>query len=544
MTKESPKPIEVHYNRPQLRSMCVMAQHERAIWSRGTGKSDGLIAPRVAHNVFAMPRSLGAFEARSFQQLFTRTLPPMIKGLERLGYRLERDYTVGERGPKAWKLPIMPPLKWQNAIHFRNGSAIAMISQQNAGSANGLSIDWLVADEGKFLKKEQHDEEVMPAMRAGQIEFRHLSCHQSTLIASDMPTTPSARWLLDEEEKMDVECIELILSTQLEISKLQRAIDAGGISAASAQVYRSRIRRLEAELNVLRIGTLYFSQANALDNLAVLGEGYIARQRQNLPEYIFLTSIMNQRPDRVEGGFYPNIDEVDTYVAPDASYITSAGIDLTKLEVEDCRKDGMLVPTLPLWMAPDFGASFNCVAIGQLFDKDFNVDNQLYVKHPGKIRDLARKVAAYYQYHGTRHIKLFFDHTMIGEDAQREYGFAVELQRELEALGWTVEMIYTGQAPGHHVKYTFWVRNIANPEPGTPRIRFNAENTEPTLLSMRLAGAKQTRRGFEKNKDDERNPNADQSETTHLSDAADLLLMGAFKHIGREIAGGVDTVFA
>jgi hypothetical protein len=252
---------------------------------------------------------------------------------------------------------------------------------------------------------------------------------------------------------------------------------------------------------------------------------------------------MNMRPDRVEGGFYPSIDELETYVAPDASYITGAGMDMEKLGVQDCRKDGMLVPTLPIWIGPDFGSSFNCLVIGQLFDTDLNVDNQVYVKHPGKIKDLARAFDTYYKPHGSRHIKLMYDHTMIGEDAQREYGFAEELRRELTALGWEVEMIYVGQAPGHHIKYTFWVRTIAGAEPGQPRVRFNEENCEPTLLSMRLAGAKQTKRGFEKNKDDERNPNADQAETTHLSDAADLLVMGAMKHIGSELAGGVDTLF-
>lgn len=536
-------PSKVHYNRPQLRSMAVMAQHEVAIWSRGTGKSDGLIAPRTAHNVFAMPRGMGAFVARSFQQLLTRTLPPWVRGMERMGYRLGRDYTMRERGPKHWELPLMPPIDWRNAIHFRNGSVAVMVSQQNPGSANGLSIDWIVGDEAKYLKRQQYEEELLPAMRGNLDRFGRLSAHQSTLLATDMPTTPQARWLLDKEQLMDQEAVDVILSIQAEVTKLQVALSEKRVSAASEKVYRSRINRLQRELNALRMGTLYVSYASAADNIEVLGERWLATQRQNLPDYLFRTSIMNMRPDRVEGGFYPSIDEVDTYIAPDAHYITSADNDLEKLQVQDCRKDGMLVPSLPLWLGPDFGSSFNCIVVGQLFDGNLNIDNQVYVKHPGKIRDLAKAFHEYYAPFPSRQIKLLFDHTMIGEDAQREYGFAEELRRELTALGWDVDMVYCGQAPRHDVKYTFWARAIAKADPNIPTIRFNEENAEPTLLSMRLAGAKQTRRGFEKDKDAERNPNSDQSETTHLSDACDLLAMGVTKHIGNEVYGGVDTLF-
>lgn len=543
----TPEQSKVHYNRPQLRSMAIMAQHEVAIWARGTGKSDGLIAPRTRHNVIAMPRSLGVFVARSFQQLLTRTLPPWVRGMERLGLRMGKHYVVRERNKK-WPLPLMPPIDWHNAIHFANGTAIALASQQNAGSTNGLSIDWLVGDEAKYLKKLQYEDETLPAMRANRDVFGDLSrnpqsAHHSTLLATDMPTTPASRWLLDAELKVDEESVRYILDTQVEVSKLEQALASGRISGASAKVYYSRINQLQRRLNHARTGTTYFSMASAIDNLEVLGESYLARMRQNLPDHVFRTAVLNIRPDRVEGGFYPSIDEVETYVVDESSWVSAAGNDMDKLEVQDCRRDDMLVPTLPLWLGPDFGSSFNCLVIGQVFGEWLNIDNQLYVKHPKKIKDLARAFHVYYQYHGTRHLKLLYDHTMIGEDAQRDYGFAEELRRELTALGWEVEMIYVGQAPGHHVKYTFWVRAIARSDYRQLGVRFNEENCEPTLLSMRLAGAKQTRRGFEKDKSSERNPNSDQAETTHLSDACDLLAMGSMQHLGNEVAGGVDIVF-
>lgn len=535
--EQKAEPNIVHYNRPQLRSMAVMAQHEVAIWARGTGKSDGLIAPRVAHNAFAMPRSMGALVGRSFSQILTRTLPAMIRGLERMGYRLNRDYTVRERGPRSWDLPLFTPMDWHNFVHIRCGSALAFVSQQNPGSANGPSFDYAAGDEAKFLKKEQYEEELLPAMRGNRDRFGHLSCHQSTLLASDMPTTPSARWLLEKEHEVDHQCVQVILATQFEVTKLREALQGGQLAAGSVKVYESRIRNLQEELNLLRKGTTYFSMASALDNIEVLGKEYIARQKKLLPEYLFRTSILNIRPDRVEGGFYPWLDDdAHTYIPPPPAYLSNINNEKLAEGVNDCRKDGDLVQGIPIEMGPDFGSSFNCVVIGQLFDTQFSIINQLYVKHPKKIRDLARLVAHYYQHHTPHHAIVNYDHTMVGEDAVREFGFILEFKRELEELGWSVELRYIGQAPGHHEKYVFWGRIAAHADPSLPVVKWNGDNCEPTLLAMRLAEAKQNRRGFEKDKSPERDPNADQAETTHLTDACDLLVIGRMLSLGSSTA--------
>lgn len=537
---EETKPV--YYNRPQLVADAVDAQHELAIWARGTGKSDGRIAMRLNRCRTAMPQALGAMVARSFQQILTRTLPATVRGLGRLGLVYGQDFTVRERGPRKWPLPIMPPLKWDTTVHFSDGFALALVSQQNPGSANGLSIDCSVGDEAKYLKRVQYEEEFLPAMRGNRDRFGHSSYHQSTLLCTDMPTTPEARWLLDKEAEMDPKLIEVILAHQLEISKRRQAIASGSLSAASVRVYESEIRTHTAIINDLRRGTFYFSMASALDNIDVLGKGYLVRMKQVLPDYLYRTSILNMRPDRVEGGFYPDLTDAHTYVPDESSFVANAGKDYLsgQTEFDDCRKDADLVKGLPLDIAPDFGSSFNCLAVGQLFDLDFNILNQVFVKHPLKIHHLADRFHQYYQWHTPKHVVLHCDHTMVGEDAVREYGFILELKRQLEARGWTVTLHYIGQAPGHHEKYVFWGRRFAHADAHLPRVRFNALNCEPLLLSMRLAGAKQNRKGFEKDKDDERNASADQAETTHLSDACDLLVIGRFLSLGGVTRG--DTV--
>lgn len=536
----------VHYNKKQLVAMTIMAQHVRAIWGRGTGKSDGLIAPFIQNNIVSMPRSMGAIEGRSFAQVLTRTLPPVVRGLERLGLKLNRDFVVREKPLKNWERPLFTPLDWHNAIAFRNGSGAILVSQQNPGSANGPSLDWVVADEAKFLKKEQHDEELVPAMRGNGSLFGHLSCHQSTLMATDMPTSPSQRWILDEERLMDQPTIDLILDTQRRIGDKKAAIASGHLAESTVRTYRSEINSLMRELNAFRTGTVYFTMASAFDNIEVLGKPYIERMRMLLPDYLFRTSVANLRPDRVEGGFYPWLDdELHGYFPGESQYVYQAGNELfTDAPLNDCRRDGDLVSGLPIEIAPDFGSTFNCLVVGQLFKDEFNILNQVYVKYPSKIRHLALAFDRYYKYHTPRRYRLYFDHTMVGEDAMREYGFIVELKRELAALGWDGEDVYVGQAPHHHDKYVMWERVSKNADPRLPRVRFNMLNCQPLMLAMRLAGAKQTSKGFEKDKSAERDPNADQSETTHLTDAADLLVGGRLLTLSSSrSAGSADALF-
>lgn len=545
MIDQQSRTKRVHYHKKQLMAMIIMAQHVRAVWGRGAGKSDGLIAPFMRNNIVSMPRSMGAIEGRSFAQILTRTLPPVVRGLERQGLRLNRDYVVREKPLRGWERPLFSPLDWHNAIAFRNGSGAILVSQQNPGSANGPSLDWVVADEAKFLKKEQHDEELVPAMRGNIDRFGHLSCHQSTLMATDMPTSPSQRWILEEEQMMDPKVIQLILDTQVKIQQLQRAIAGGGLAAGSVKVYQSNIRKLQNELNAFRTGTVYFTMASAFDNVEVLGRAYIERMRMLLPDYLFRTSVANIRPDRVEGGFYPWLDDdLHTYFPGESQYVYQAGNELfTGEDLNDCRRDGDLVPGLPIEIAPDFGSSFNCLVSGQLVEKEFNIFNQLFVKYPSKIRHLAQAFARYYKYHTPHRYRLYYDHTMIGEDAMREFGFIVELIRELKALGWDGEAVYVGQAPHHHQKYVMWGRVSTNADPNLPTVKFNAINCQPLLLAMRLAPAKQTRLGFEKDKTAERDPNADQSETTHLTDACDLLVGGRLLTLGSSSSGSADALF-
>jgi hypothetical protein len=300
---------------------------------------------------------------------------------------------------------------------------------------------------------------------------------------------------------------------------------------------------MESELDLWRKGTYHFSMADVYENIHVLGMEYVARMKRSLPDYIFRTSVLNKRLDRVEGGFYPDLSDEHCYVAPEGSRLSAAdSVMLMDGDWDSCEKDGDLIPGVMLEMAPDFGSSFNCVQVSQLIDWELNFLNQFYVKHPQKIKHVAIAFDKYYKTHKPKTVRLHFDHTMVGEDASREMAYWKELRYHLEKLGWTVIPNYIGQAWGHELRYILWGK-LFERDPEFPKVQFNHVNMEPTLLAMRLAGARTTKKGFEKDKRPEQKDNVDQAEATHLTDAADLMVVGVILAIGSRVSGGVDILY-
>lgn len=510
----------VHFNKKQMLAALVDAAEMVCVWGRGTGKSEGVIAPRSLRCAWSMPRSVGWFLAASFQQLLTKTLPPVIAGWERMGVQEGRDWVFGEKPPSWWEKPRQRRLNYSRLFSFRNGSAIMLASQETKGSLNGPSTDWGCGDEVKFWDREAYEGEALQSLRGNDEFYGKNALHHSVCLCTDMPLTASGRWILDKEKEMNGDTIECITSLQRDVLQLQAAIN-GGVADSTASNYRQMIARHQAYINELRKGTVYYSEASALDNIDVLGVNYLARMKKILPPFLFDVTILNKRPDHVEGGFYPGLDaDLHSYLSPTTSFAENHGW-LKKGEVRDYRYDARLVDTLPLDIALDYNTRFNCMAIGQLFDNRFSIDNCIYTMQ--KLRDLLKAFDAYYGGRKCRDVFYHFDHTAIPTSASSDNTFADEVRNSLRGRGWNVIDCNMGKAPHHHEKYVLWGRVFAR-DPDLPVVEFNRENCEPLMLSMALAPARQTRQGFEKDKTSERGE--DQLSATHLSDAADQLLWG------------------
>lgn len=543
--QQTSEAVPVYYNRKQREAIQVNARDMTLLWARGTGKSDGAVAPRLTLCAQLMPRSLGIIVGATYQQILTRELPAIIKGWARLGYVHGVHYFIGDTAPRnwGWELPYFMPQNTKYFIHWFNGSGMAMVSLDRSGSANGISADYLVGIEARFLRHDRYHEEVIPILRGNREHFGSMWCYRSKLLTSDMPIHESGQWLLDKEKDQVPEVVLAIKAWAMRVGTLKKLLLKPSLSPGTVHNYRAELASAEFYLNSLRKRTGFFSLASAWDNVKVLGVGYIEDMQRTLPEPLFRSSILNERVVRLDGGFYADLGERHLYEAPNNSYLDSIGYDIDKATVQDCRQDSDLVPTLPIRFGPDAGDKFNCLVAGQMVSGEINALKDFYVEKGMKLRDLVRITVSYYAHHPTKEAIVYHDHTFRHEDAVRSITFIDEICTEFQRHGWKVKRVSIGHARRGETKYVLWTRVLREDDPSLPKWRMNRYNTEALYISMIKAGTKATPEGFKKDKSSERKA-VRQAEATHLSDAADTLLIGCIQDMSRSDRSASPVVYS
>ena len=316
----------MHMNKPQLRSKAIDAPTEIAVMGRGTGKTVGILARKTSEKYFGtMPRSTGVILGATYTQLTSRTLPELIKGLQMFGYQMDHHFVWGrppEKWKKKWKWkgPYAPPIDYKYVLSWWNGAIAKLVSQERPGSSNGISIDWIIGDELKYINEQKLNTELLPANRGIIPEFADNPYHHGMTFTTDMPVGTSGRWIFEMEKKMDREKVNQIWELQVCKFQLNHLLKKETRKLFRDELIK-QINVLDDEMNDLRRGLLYYHEASTLDNIHALGMDYIKQQLRDTSPFQFDTQILNLRPLRLEDGFYPDFDEeMHGYFAENEDY--------------------------------------------------------------------------------------------------------------------------------------------------------------------------------------------------------------------------------
>ncbi len=518
--------------------MLVGAPNEYAVMGRGTGKTEGILSKKTERYLHSMPRGAGVCLGRTFVQILTRTLPGLIYGWEKAGYQMDKHYVIGKRPPakwlKAWnwKGPLRPPLNYEYFISWWNGGGIHLVSQDRAGSSNGITIDWLFGDEAKLLNREKLTRELLPANRGIVHDFKDNPYHHGMTFTTDMPIGTSGRWILDMEKEMDKARVTEILQLQLVRYKL---VEMGHAKTTKMfhQELGKQISVIDDEIRLLRMGDkskseaklLYYHEASALENIHALGFEYIKEQMRDTSLFEFDTQILNKRPLRLEDGFYPDlVEEIHGYFSYDYSYIDKIGYDFDRLKLKDCRRDADVDPDQPLHIALDSNRSIHPLVVAQVKEREIRQLNGLHVLYPLKLNNVLKTFVEYYRFHRTKRIIYWYDHTMVGE--QRNDRICDEVVAYLEKEGWSVQQCYIGKASPHEARYRMWGHLLKETGKYKQVFRYNRDNCESLALSMYQTQAERRKDGFGKDKSTERDTKFPQEQAPHYSEAEDMLVYG------------------
>lgn len=534
-----PKRTQKYFNRMQREVMMVQANKSYIVAARGTGKSEGVDAPFVLRNVWAMPGSTGAMISPSYSKAWGNTLPALINGLKMWGYLPEVHYYIGRRAPASANFgkPKREPLgnAWQNAVHFWNGSVMLILSFANAMSANSMSLDWIIGPEAKFLDFDKIKSEVNPANRGNREDFGYSPWHHSEQYTTDMPTTKAGRWIIDKEKDMQPAHINLIKTMYRERAKLfltpenertdwqARQIRELTRDIGLARQYQP-VRKVDPLTKQKREYTAFFAEYDVLDNLEVLGEDFIWQMKRDNPPLIWRTAFLNERLFRVQNGFYSALDEtIHFYIPRDVK--EQYGLNY---QLEDCLNDDDLQTLEPLHIAFDSNAAISGACVGQKDGDKMRTLKSFFVKTPDKLPELCRNIGAYYRNKVNKDIVFYFDHTFVWETGKDSETYADTIERCLTDEGMSVTMVYIGQQPRHDFRH----KEIDRALKGANDLLFplfNLYNNEFLKIALEQTGTKMGGNIFEKDKSAERlldsveNPD---EYKTHITDAWDTLFIG------------------
>lgn len=524
--KQKIKEVYVHF--AQWITNSIPARLSINIWGRGTGKTYGVTAIKALLNVLLMPGSVGAIGCPSFQHMMEHIFPQIVKAWEALGYVEGRDFVCFEKPPKGFKHAIVRPRDYKRCIFFRNGSAIKLFSFNYNSLSNGESIDWIIIDEAR-LCKESKIAESLKCLRGNEEHFGHLSIHKSVVYVTDMPRTPSEFWLLryqEQENKDRKASIE-------ELAEIRAYCHSQSIVAKTKKErdkYKQFDQALYDELNEQCKELTYLSFASSLENIYALKIDTIKNwERTSASEADFDIPVLNIMPKAVDNCYYAGLDkDKHGYITPYTKYNDYINYRADR----NCLWDGDIDESQSLFIAMDYNADITSLLVGQLHGRTIKLLKVFYVTHPQKRADVVKKFADYYSLHQNKDVIYFYDNTAKARDADKDEKetFAVRTINELIDQGYNVTPINLSQTTQEN-RYDIW-GDVLNG--GTEKYNFNFQyNIENAAQFEFCASRTQTKIQYKdhysitkKDKSSEKSRKVAPQDATHITEAADTLLIG------------------
>lgn len=526
----NPKAKPTYFNRPQMMAQLVAARTTVIVAGRRTGKTDSIAAPYALKMMQRMPGSTGGIVVPTFKHGLTNTLPALFAAWARWGYKKGVHYVVGRRPPKSFATPIIEPHQWENVIAFYNGSVAIMISQDRAGSSNGLTLSWLLIDEAKFIDPVALHNETFPANGGIKTHFSRHSFNHALLIISDMPQSKKGSWFLDYEKAMDKKVIRAIEAGVYEQwRQKQKILELRKKGIEPPAYLRGHLRRLDANINKLRSIATYYREYSSVENVQLLGEQYLRDMKRDLTPLTFQTSIMCQKIGIARDGFYSSMKEDHKYNASDFEYLDNIGFDFQP-EALDCRADRDLDRYRPICIGMDYNANINWIVAGQPDERlgRLNVLKSFYVKYERKIPALVADFCQYYAHHKCKTVVFYYDTTALGSNyAVNSVDFRHTIIDEFRKHGWHVVATPLGNPMRHEEKNHLINRGFEGKNRLTPY--FNRQNNDDLILAIQSAGVTVGRNGFHKDKSGEKLAETEDDRLelrTDGTDAFDTLYIG------------------
>lgn len=522
---------EIKLTEPMAKIRMIRAKETYLLASRGSFKTTQGISLYIADCVYEMPGASGIICGPSFEHLGDNTLNPLFNSLTKYGLIEGVHYVIGTPPPRTWPKPYIrvPAKKFDHIISWHNGANQYLISMAKKGSANGISCQYGVFDEAKFLDPDELKEIVFPAFRGNELYYKDHSLYLSKFFATDkLADISKIKWLLDKKELNNYKLFDVIITLQLELDKLKLEYNDAGIN--KRYKLKPQIEAIEVRLGLLRKQTTCYMESNINDSVQILGENFLKDKKANSSKYVWDIAYQNLDPSRPEDGFYPDFYKENHVYESDTDYNSER----------------------ELIIAADYQHSVSPICIVQIGDipgitnkPSLKYIDEVYTLAPEGLEEAVQIFCDRYRFHRNKVVRYVYDQTATGRrnNADAYYKIVVDT---LQRNGWIVMDEYTGRQPGHYQKWVDTKNWLRNDQGTSMPIMINSKCIK-TIKSIEGSPAKTNTKGEtqkeKKYEDTNQYPHMDQSETTHFSDVFDMinhavLKLGMIGNIGFSTGGG------
>ena len=428
------------------------------VCGRAWGKSQGigLITYDWAKK---SPRAKIFLCSTTLDQIKNNTLSPIQDAWSSLGLIEDIHYVVCKRPPKGWDKPLKAVNKYDNVITFSNGFTIVLVTTQLLNSRRGGSYDAGIIDEAAFVKAKVFNQ-ILKASIRGNVGRFDKDWHHSCVLLSSRPRTPEGEYLYAFKKMQD-----------------------------ENPTY------------------VKYVEQSAWANADVLSDEWFEDQKASMDEVDYRIEILNKGTDEfARGSYYSSWSDIRNTYTPQRDQSGSA-MDINTRDI--------------LNLSWDCSGAFSGV---QVWQQQGNTERCVREYWRGRRQGTYRQVLADFikghKGHDNKYVRLYGDPSLFNHDSREEGTIFGNIQAELEANGWIVEI----KADRHYKKLSHQTRcefmreALEHSNLSLPKIEFNKHDCDASIKSITNCDVQNN---YDKDKKREKDPEYPQHLAPHLSDAFD-----------------------
>lgn len=556
---------QYYMNSVQLLATVIDPNMLYAEWGRATGKTEGIMGPRIIRVMNDMPGELSFLVHKTYVALFTNvwpniqayfSRPVVVGGKTRPMLEYGVDYVVGEsKLPSHFRTPRYPISYAKHSVVFRNGSHLQLVSSDQPESVAGRNAVHAFIEEMKHNRGEKLKTRLFPSLRGASADIRKSPYYEGVTGVSDTARVDLGEddWFEDYEKNVNPELIAEIVTVSLEVNQalyriryLQQKV-RDSKDPLALETIRLETERLQHKLNLwrprlrdMRRNAVFYLRASSFCNKDILGPKFFKTQLDTLDMDEFLTAICAVRHKEVTNKFFASYDRERNQFKDSYIYDAIMRLNLRDQFILTARYLKHYDKTDPLYIGYDPG-NFSSIIVAQQKDygRELHIIKEFWAYSPDDQQSLAMQ---FYQFFGSdavnKTIHLYPDRAgnKKREELEQITTDSRTLQRALESYGFNVVLYNEGQSTIYHwQQFKLCLLLFNETKSYLPKIRIDENECKNLCSAILISPLKKADGKIELDKSSEvKEPLKRQAGlTTQLPSAMIYLLWGLYGDIAR-----------